>query len=113
MSATRTATATIPSGSTTSGSVDLSNYGPDSGLVGMVMPSTFTGASISFNVSLDDATYQPLFASGGSVLSINITAGKTYSFSQDVRSELAPYRFVQVVSASSEGASRSIGFLVK
>lgn len=113
MAATRTITVTIASGETTSNSVDLDSYGSDEGLVGFVAPSAFTGASISFNVSLDDVTYQQLFTSANSALSISITAGKTYTFTQDVRSELAPFRYIQFVSASSEGATRTFTLLKK
>lgn len=113
MAATRTITATIANGATTSNSIDLDSYGSDQGLVGLVMPAAFTGASITFNVSLDDVTYQQLFTSANAALSITVTAGKTYSFAQDFRSEIAPYRYIQIVSASSEGAARTILLLKK
>lgn len=113
MAATRTATATIAINSTTSNSIDLDAYGSLEGLVGFVMPAAFTGASISFNVSVDDTTYQALNDSSNAAVSITVTAGKSYSFKQDVRSLLSPWRFIQIVSASSEGAARSITLLKK
>lgn len=113
MAATRTSTATIANGATTSNSIDMDNYGSLEGLVGIVMPAAFTGASISFNVSIDDTTYQALTDSSNAAVSITVTAGKTYAFKQDVRSCISPWRFIQIVSASSEGAARSIGLLRK
>jgi hypothetical protein len=113
MAATRTTVATIANGATTSNSIDTSSFDSLQGFVGFVMPAAFTGASISFNVSIDDVTYQQLFASGGSAISITVTAGKTFAFTQDHRSELIPWRYIQLVSASSEGAARTITLLFK
>lgn len=113
MAASRTNQATIPNGATTSNSIDTSSFDSLQGFVGFVAPAAFTGASITFNVSVDDVTYQQLFSSANSAVSISITAGKSYAFTQDVRSELIPWRYIQIVSASSEGAARTFTLLFK
>lgn len=113
MAATRTKTATIASGATTSNSIDLDNYATMESLMGLVMPAAFTGASISFNVSNDDSTYQQLYNSANAAVSISITAAKNYGFSNDVCQNLRPWRFIQIVSASSEGAERTITLIRK
>lgn len=113
MAATRTNTATIPINSTTSNSIDTSSFDSLQGFVGFVAPAAFTGASITFNVSVDDVTYQQLFSSANSAVQITITAGKSYAFTQDVRSELIPWRFIQIVSASSESAARTFTLILK
>jgi hypothetical protein len=109
-----TGNAVIASGGTTSNAVDLgvSTY-PDGGIVGFVMPATFTGASVSFLVSVDDSTYQALNDSSNAAVSITVTQAKTYGFKADVRSVLAPFRFIKFVSASSEGGARTIIPIVK
>jgi hypothetical protein len=111
--AVRTNAAVIPSGGTTSQSIDLDNYDALGGLVGFIIPATFTGASVSFKISLDDVTYQPLNDSSNALVSINVTQGTSYSFKQDVRSLLTPWRFIQIVSASAETPARTITLLKK
>lgn len=113
MAATRTNQLTIASGSTTSISVDMSSYGEAVGLVGFIMPAAFTGASLSFKVSQDDVTYSALNDSSNTLVSITVTAGTAYAFKQDIRSCLDPWRFIQFVSASSEGSARTIVLMVE
>lgn len=108
-----TGNAVIPSGSTTSNAVDLGVSEPDGGLVGFVMPATFTGASITFQVSVDDNTYQALYNSSNTQISITVSASRTYGFVTDVRSVFAGWRFVKFISASSEGGARTIIPIVK
>lgn len=103
----------IPSGSTVSQTVDISAYGENVGFVAFIIPAAFTGSSVSFKVSIDDTTYVPLNDSSNSLISINVSVSTAYSFKQDVRSCMDPWRFFQMVSASSEGASRTIPFIVE
>jgi hypothetical protein len=111
--AATTGNAVIANGSTTSNAVDLGVSAPDGGLVGFVMPAAFTGASVSFQVSVDDSTYQALNDSANSAVSVTVTAGKTYGFKADVRSCFVGFRFIKFVSASSEGGARTIIPIVK
>jgi hypothetical protein len=113
MAATRTNSAVIASGATVSGSIDLDSYGSLEGLVGFIMPAAFTGSAITFNVSTDDVTYSALNDSSNAAVSITVTAGKAYALKQDVRSTLSPWRYIQFVSGSSEGAARTITLLKK
>lgn len=108
-----TGPALIASGSTTSAAVDLGVSAPDGGLVGIVMPATFTGASITFQVSADDTTYQALNNASNSAISLTVTQAKSYGFTADIRSALVGWRWIKIVSASSEGGNRSIGLIVK
>jgi hypothetical protein len=113
MAATRTNVATIANNGTVSNSIDLDCYGSLEGLVGFVMPAAFTGSAITFNVSVDDVTYQALNDSSNAAVSITVTVSKSYAFKQDVRSCLSPWRYIQLVSGSSEGAARTITLLKK
>ena len=93
---------------TVSGAVDLSLNDHLARLVGFVMPAAFTGASISFQVSADDSTYQALYDDANSLVSITVSASRTYGFRNDVAMALGHWRFVKFVSASAEGAERTI-----
>lgn len=109
MAATKGPAWTIASGATVSDALDM-GASPDAygGLAGFVMPATFTGASVTFQVSADDTTYQALYNSSNSQVSITVSASRSYGLLQDVRSALQPWRYVKIVSASNEGGARSI-----
>jgi len=109
MAATKGPAWTITSGAATSDALDM-GVSPDAfgGLAGFVIPSAFTGASISFQVSVDDVTYQALNDSSNAAVSITVTASKSYGFKQDIRSCLQPWRYIKIVSASNEGGARSV-----
>jgi hypothetical protein len=111
--ATLAGSATIASGATTSNAIDLGTVNAWNGFLGFVMPAAFTGATISFQVSLDDVTYQALNDSSNNAISITVTASKTYGFKADVRAALSPWRYIKIVSASAEGGSRTIPLLIK
>jgi hypothetical protein len=111
--AVRTNAAVIPNNGTTSQSIDLSAYGTLEGLVAFVLPAAFTGTAITFNVSFDDVTYQQLTNASGSAISLTVAQGKSYGFTQDIRSAVTPWRYIQFVSGSTEGAARTINFIVK
>lgn len=114
MAATKGPSWTIASGATISDALDM-GASPDAvgGLAGFVMPSTFTGASVTFQVSTDDNTYQALYDSSNSQVSITVVASRSYAFKQDVRSCVQPWRYIKIVSASNEGGARTIPALYR
>ena len=113
MAAVRTNVFVIPNGGTTSQSVDISAFGENVGFMGFIIPAAFSGTSVSFKVSIDDTTYVPLNDNSNTLLSITVSVSTAYGFKQDGRSTLDPWRFLQIVSNQSEGAARSIQFVVE
>jgi hypothetical protein len=107
-----THTATIASGGTTSNACDLGALDYGQGLAGFVLPASFTGTAITFQVSVDDSTYQALYNSN-TQLSITVAQGRSYGFSADTRSLLFGWRFVKLISGSTEGGERAIKLLVR
>jgi len=90
----------IANGDTASAVIPFRGYAQ----AGFQIPSAFTGASVSFNVSADNVTYTPLHDSTNTVISQTVTASKGYSFPQGC----FPWAYVKIVSASAEGGARSI-----
>jgi hypothetical protein len=105
-------TAVIASGGTVSGACDLGTLAATEGLAGFVLPATFTGTAITFQVSIDDSTYQALYNSN-TQLSLTVAQGRSYGFAADTRALLFGWRYVKLVSGSSEGGERSIKLLVR
>lgn len=93
-------TATIDNGQTTSGKIDIRYRAGGS----FQIPAAFTGASVSFLGSNDDVTYTAVHDSTNTVISQTVTASKGYAFPASVMQ----FRFIKIVSASAEGAARSI-----
>jgi hypothetical protein len=94
-------TATIASGASTSAAVDLNGYT----LVGLVMPSAFTGTTMTFTMSPNDGTYVSITNAGGTALSATVAASKCILFTPG---DFVGVRFIKLVSGSSEGAGRTI-----
>jgi hypothetical protein len=92
---------TIANGASTSSAFDGSNFSA----FGAVLPAAFTGASISFTVCDTAAgTFVALFDVANVLVSVPVTQGRAY----DLPSELAAFPFFKIVSASAEGAARTI-----
>lgn len=102
----RKSVATIASSATTSDAIDLEGLC----LVQIQMPAAFTGASITFTSSHDGVTYQSLYNSSNTQYSITVAASRNYNIAP---SDFAGCRFLKIVSASSEAASRSIGLIAR
>ena len=101
---TRT-TATIASSGTTSTAVDFraNAFG------GIALPATFTGTTLTFQVSADDTTYQALNDRYGAAVSMMVAQGESYP----LPTELAGWPWFKIVSGSSEGGNRSITIVRK
>jgi len=94
-------TATIASSGTTSDEIDLS----DSTLCGIIIPSAITGATMTVTASpTSGGTFSTVYKDGAD-LSFTIAASK-YVVMQPA--DFAGCKYIKLVSASSEGAERSI-----
>lgn len=94
-------TVTIANAGTTSDAVDA----VDTALYGIILPSAFTGTSLTFTVcDTETGTYQGLYDQYGNAVSMTVAQGRSYT----LPTELAPWPFFKIVSGSSEAAQRSI-----
>jgi hypothetical protein len=100
-----TATATIASGQTVGAAFYVGAKVP----VSLQMPASFTGASVSFQGSNDNVTYQAIY-SGSAAYSETVTASKDVALDPNI---LAGFPYLKIVSASAEGADRSIVVLTR
>lgn len=99
-------TATILSGATESDAIDFKDFAQG----GFILPAAFTGASVSFKAcNTSDGTYVAVYDSANALLSTTVTQGRGYAFPI----ALFGFGFVKIVSASAEGADRSIGIGLK
>ena len=96
-------TATIASGQTTSGEIDLSG----TTLCGFILPAALTGTALSLQMTnVSGGTYVAVQDGTGVSLSVAVTAGVYVPITN--LAVTAGLRFVKVVSNASEGAARSI-----
>lgn len=93
-------TITITSGQATSSACTVTGFA----ILGLVMPAAFTGASLTFTVSHDGTTYQSLYDSTNTQVSLTVAASRSY----DLPTALASWPYFKVVSASNEGADRTL-----
>lgn len=74
-------------------------------MVGAVMPASFEGATLTFQVSADGTTYVELDDnSSGSAISATVAASKAVT----LPAELAPWPFFKIVSGTQVAADRTI-----
>lgn len=97
-----TDTVTIAGGDTTSGSKAMErNRVP----LGLIIPSTFTGATVSFQVSIDDGTtFYPLYYEG-TLYSFSVGTSRYHAFN---KAAFEGVKLFKIVSASTEGTARVI-----
>jgi hypothetical protein len=107
-------TVTILNGQSLSGAVD---FGVIARLVGIQMPAAWTAASITFQVSQDNVTYQVLIDDAGNEVTVTApTANKTTAFRNDLKRIMARYQFLKIQSGTSgaptaQGADRILTLL--
>lgn len=89
-----TFTLTVANGATVSGAADLAGYS----IINIVVPSTFDGTSISFQVSADATTYQALYDANNILVSMTVGVSKTYA----PWGELQGHRAIKIVTATSQ-----------
>jgi hypothetical protein len=95
-------TAAIASGGTASAEVDLGG----TEIVGLVMPSSFTGTAMTFQAATaTGGTFQNVADGAGSDISKTVAQGKYIAIDPTL---FRGIRFVKVVSGSAEAAGRSV-----
>lgn len=92
---------TIHSGNTTSDIVDLS----DLAMTGIIIPIAFTGTAITFNGSMDNINYYPLYNTAGTQLSITVAPDRWIEFTPG---DFCAVRYLSFVSNATEGADRNL-----
>lgn len=104
---TSTTTAAIANGATTSGAVSLEGVT----ILGIIMPATFTGTALTFQVcDTSGGTYVALYDSTNAAVSVTVGTSRAYYLDPAI---FAAWRFVKVVSGSTEGGARSITLLTR
>lgn len=77
---------------------------------GIVMPATFTGAALTFEVSANGTGgWVDLYDDTGAEVTLAVVQGRAYT----LPAALAPWPYFRVVSGSTEGSARSITVLSK
>jgi hypothetical protein len=100
-------TTTIASSGTTSAAVTLKGFS----LVGILLPATFTGTTLTFTVSVDCTNYFALKTStSGTSLSYTVAQG-TYAAINPV--DFYGVNCLKIVSGSTEGSARTLTLAVK
>ena len=98
-------TATIASGASLSDEIDLGNWRH----IGLVMPGTWTTASITFAVSnKSGGTFVPLYDDGGIEVTVSASQGTAVGLSLAALA-LAPWRYVKIRSGTSASAVNQAG----
>lgn len=105
-----TTTATIASSGSLSGGVKLGTYR----LAGIVMPASWTAASISFQVSADGGvTYSDLYYDDGVEVSVITSTSRAVAFNTSVAQALSGYGALKIRSGLTgstvnQAASRTL-----
>ncbi len=80
-------------------------------LVGILFPATFTGTAVTFEASIDGATFFPVKnTTSGTSLSYTIAQGTYQAIDPK---EFYGIQYLKVVSGSTEGSSRTLQLAVK
>jgi hypothetical protein len=69
-----------------------------SAIFGLVVPSTFDGTTITFQVSHDGTTYQALYDEFNVAVSMTVAASRSYN----LPSALAPWSYLKLVCGSAQ-----------
>jgi hypothetical protein len=98
-------TATIPLAGTTSGFVTMptTQYA-----LGIITPAALTGASFTFEGSIDAVTFRPLY-NEGTLYSVTVAASRYIALNPSVMQSV---KHLKIVSGSSEGALRVIQIVI-
>lgn len=94
-------TQTMASGATVA-STAFSTH--NAALLGVVVPSVFTGASLTFNVTGDGVNYFGLSDETGTAVSVPIGTARAYA----LPASLAAWPKFQIVSASAQDGARNL-----
>lgn len=108
------AKATIASGASLSGAIDLGTTQAANRIVGIFMPGAWTAAAMTFQASnAFDGTFQDVYDDGGTELSLTVAASRSIGLRNDQSSILGRWRFIRVRSGTAaspvnQGAARVI-----
>jgi hypothetical protein len=97
---------TIPANSTTSGIFDCCGVT----LKTIIMPATFTGTQISFQVSPDGSTFYDYYNINNALVSISCTQNRAYGIGAI---DFYSIKYLKIVSNATESADRVFTFLTK
>lgn len=103
----RTLTATIAAGQTVSDVIDL---GRANALVGIQMPGTFVGTSLTFQASADGSTYVALYDRDGQAVSVVVSTSR-YIYLDPAIFAGVPY--LKVVSGATETGGAALSLVVR
>lgn len=79
-------------------------------LTGLIMPSSFTGTSITFQSSVDNTTFIDMYDTAGNALSVTVAANRWVAFAPQ---DFAGVRYLKLKSGSAEAADRSITLVLR
>jgi hypothetical protein len=92
----------IPNGSTTSTAYELGG----THLIGVLIPSAFTGVKLFVEGSLDNITFYQLYgSSSGTAKEIKVAPNKFIEIESNYDN---PFNFIRLVSSSAEAGERKI-----
>lgn len=105
-------TATIADSQTTSAEVDLGGNGLT--LVGIIVPSTWTTASISFTAATaSGGTFYPVYnAAGAAIATGSITGGTAIWMALDP-ADFAGIRFLKLVASASQSGGDTLTLITR
>jgi hypothetical protein len=81
-------------------------YGRDTGVV---VPAAFTGTALTFEVSADGVTFQPLHGTDGNAVSLTVAQGRSYP----LPSAVLPWPHFKMKSGSVEAGARTLVVVIK
>ena len=80
-------------------------------LVGVQLPAAFTGTTLTFQISFDGVTYQPVYTStSGTALSYTVAAGHYVAVNPQ---DFYGANYIKLISGSSEAAARTFSVALK
>jgi hypothetical protein len=102
-------TITIPTGQTTSAAIDLfRSYAAT--LVALSTPSSLTLTSLTFEVSADGVTYQPLYDKEGQPVTIYVAANRYITLDPAL---FAGIRYLRLVGNAAVAADRTFTLITR
>ena len=93
---------TIASGQTKTDAINMSNFA----LMGVEVPATMTGTSLTFEAGSDAASTVPVRDVDGADFSVTLGSGAGVHTVN--ANDFASFKYIKIVSGSSEGAERTL-----
>ena len=101
-----TVTATIASSGTTSNACALGSLR----LFGIITPAALTGTALTFLVSYDGVSFNPLYDANGSIVTVTVGVNRYIALDPTL---YAAVTNLQIVSNASEAAARSLQLVLR